>query len=135
MTSIESSGILYFSPFRTLPADSPLNQALVKWAVTFKANVDWLKIAAIRTLRGWYVAPDWRESLRWHSGYTHQNAVSTGARFEFGCVGWETELVTWSAYSQSVRQSFQEALLEYEKSTRKLAENAGLPVGTEPHER
>jgi len=118
---------------RELLAESALRRSLSSERATLLAEAETL--AAIRTLRGWYVAPDWRESLRWHSGYTHQNAVSTGARFEFGCVGWETELVTWSAYSQSVRQSFQEALLEYEKSTRKLAENAGLPVGTEPHER
>lgn len=114
------------SPYEALPADSELKREIAKWAAAFNADVDWLKDGALRTLRDWYVAPDWRQSLRWHSGYTHQNAVSTGKALEFRCEGWETELLTWSAYSKSARQRFEETLLEYEKGTRKLAESCGL---------
>ena len=35
-------------------------------------------------------------------------------------------MLTWPKYSQSLRQRFEKALLEYEKETRKLAEACGL---------
>lgn len=114
------------SPYDALPSDSALKEALAKWAVAFNADVDWLKDAALRTLRGWYVAPDWRESLMWYSSYPHQSAQSTGEAFELRCEGWETELLTWLTYSKSVRERFEERLLQYEKSTRTLAESCGL---------
>ena len=57
--------------------------------------------------------------------YPHEGGA-TGDAFEFRCEGWETSLFTWSAYSESLRQRFEEKLLDYEKVTRKLAESSGL---------
>jgi hypothetical protein len=103
-----------------------LKSALSKWASEFHADRIWLMDDALRTLRGWYVAPEWRESLKWKPFYGHSSSASTGEAFQFECQGWETQLHTWSRYSQWVRQRFEEELLEYEKQTRKLAKSCGL---------
>src|SRR5205807_1650457 len=68
---------------------------------------------------------DWRTSLRWHQMYPHSGGA-TGEALEFRCEGWETGLLAWPAYKKSVRQRFEEKLLEYEIKTRKLAESQGL---------
>ena len=81
---------------------------------------------ALRTLSGWYANPEWLESLRWNPLHFYSRTVSTGNFFEFSCEGWETQHLTWSAYSGSVRQRLEEKLSEYENSTRKRAESCGL---------
>ena len=53
------------SPYEALTDEGGLKSALSKWAAHFNAEAEWLMVGALRTLRGWYVAPDWRESLAW----------------------------------------------------------------------
>jgi hypothetical protein len=103
-----------------------LTSALLMWARKFNAEVLWFTDEALRTLRGWYVAPDWQKTLRWNSIHGFSGSTSMGRRFAFECEGWETELLTWIRYSQSVRERFQEQLKQYEIETRKLAESCGL---------
>jgi hypothetical protein len=103
-----------------------LKSALSKWAIEFYADRVWLMDDALRTLQHWYSAPERRQSLSWNPFYGHSASASTGEAFEFRCEWWETELLTWSRYSASVRQRFEETLLEYEKKTRKVAESCGL---------
>ena len=104
-----------------------LTVALRKWTTKFNVDDEWLVNDALRTLRGWFVAPEWRRSLRWDTQYgLSRITASTGERFEFTCEGWETELLTWSRYSESVRERFAKQLSQYERETRKLAESHGL---------
>lgn len=103
-----------------------LKSALSKWAAEFYVTEAWLRDDALRTLQHWDVAPERRQSLSWNPFYTHSSSASTGEDFQFRCEGWETELLTWSRYSVSVRQRFEEKLSRYEKKTRKLAESCGL---------
>ena len=65
------------SPLDWLPEDHGLKVALFKWAAEFNADSGWLKAEAIRTLHGWHVNPDWKQSLRWYPNYTHSSAAST----------------------------------------------------------
>src|SRR5579872_4031784 len=53
------------SPYAALTDEGGLKLALTKWAAQFSAEADWLMVGALRTLQGWYVAPDWRSSLAW----------------------------------------------------------------------
>jgi hypothetical protein len=103
-----------------------LTSALSKWAARFHIKDEWLMDEALRTLRGWYVAPDWRKSLRWNTQRARLGACSTGEEFEFHFNGWETELFTWPAYRESLRKRFEDKLTEYEKNTRELAKSCGL---------
>jgi len=104
-----------------------LKSALSKWANEFNADRVWLMDDALRTLRGWHVAPEWMESLRWNPFYGHSSsAASTGDAFQFQYPGWETELFTWARYRQLVREQFEQELTRYENQTRKLAESCGL---------
>jgi hypothetical protein len=81
---------------------------------------------ALRTLQGWYVAPDWRSSLAWDHHHGRKDVPAVGKTFDLSCPGWEVQLLTWPAYSQSLRLSFEGQLLEYERQTRELAESRGL---------
>lgn len=121
------------SPYEALTEDGGLKSALAKWAAGFNAEAAWLKDDALRTLRGWYVAPDWRVSLRWNTIHGHSGTLSIGEAFQFGFHGWETELLTWARYSDSVRGDFEKALSEYERKTRKLAESCGLVRARRKH--
>jgi hypothetical protein len=112
------------SPLDWLP-EGHLKAALFKWAAEFKSDSGWLKADALRTLHGWYVNPKWKQSLTWYPNYTH-SASLTGETFLFRSEGWETTLLAWPTYSQSVRQRFEKALLAHEKETRKLAVACGL---------
>lgn len=114
------------SPLEALTEDGGLKSALLKWAVHFNAEAEWLVVGALRTLRGWYVAQDWRESLTWDPHHGRKEPPAMGGPFEFCYKGWEVQLLTWSAYSQSLRQSFEKKLLEYEKKAREIAESLGL---------
>ena len=49
-----------------------------------------------------------------------------GDTFTFVCEGWETTLLPWPAYRDSVRRRFEEKLSDYEKETRALAKSQGL---------
>jgi hypothetical protein len=114
------------SPFEALTEEGGLKSALSKWAAQFNAQAKWMMVGALRTLRGWYVAPDRRESLTWDSHHGRKEHPTIGRAFEFCYQGWEVQLLTWPAYCQSLRQSFEKQLLEYERQTRELAESRGL---------
>jgi hypothetical protein len=114
------------SPYKDLTEAGGLKLALSEWAVKFHADSDWLKDEALRTLRGWYFAPEWRRSLRWSPICGSSSSVATGETFEFSYMGWETELLTWSRYSQLLHEELNKKLTEYEEDTRKLAESRGL---------
>ena len=78
------------SPFEVLPEDSGLKSALSKWATEFNVEAVWLIDQALRTLRDWYVTPEWRESLTWHQMYPHEGgATGERATTVVGWVGWE----------------------------------------------
>jgi len=117
------------SPLEALTDEGGLKSALFKWAAEFNAEAEWLLVGALRSLWGWYVVPEWRDSLRWDSQHGRKERPTTGKTFEFSYPGWEVQLQTWSLYSQSLCQSFDTKLLEYEKQTRILAESRGLVRG------
>lgn len=83
-------------------------------------------VGALRTLQGWYAAPDWRGTFVWDPHHPRRERVVVGRAFDFHYQGWEVQLLTWQAYSKSLRQSFEEQLLENEKQARELAESMGL---------
>jgi hypothetical protein len=103
-----------------------LTLALSKWATGFNVEDEWLIDEALRTLRGWHVAPEWKTSLRWNTQFARSSTCPPGARFEFHFNGWETELLSWPAYRDSLRRSFDSKIAEYEEKTRELAESNGL---------
>jgi hypothetical protein len=72
------------SPYDALTDDGGLKSALSEWAACFNAEADWLMVGALRTLRGWYVAPEWRESLAWDP-LCVANCVSAFATFFSRC--------------------------------------------------
>jgi hypothetical protein len=113
-------------PYEALTDDGGLKSALSKWAAHFHAEAEWLMVGALRTLRGWYIAPDWRESLTWDPHHGRKDVPAIGNTFEFCYSGWEVQLLSWPAYGRSLRQAFETKLLEYEKQTRELAESRGL---------
>jgi len=47
------------SPYAALTDEGGLKLALSRWAAQFNAEAEWLMVGALRTLHGWYVAPDW----------------------------------------------------------------------------
>jgi hypothetical protein len=83
-------------------------------------------VGALRTLHGWYVAPDWRNSFAWDHHHGRRDIPAVGRAFEFRYQGWEVRLLTWQAYSNSLRERFESKLSEYEQQTRELAESIGL---------
>jgi hypothetical protein len=114
------------SPYEALTNSGGLKAALSKWAAEFHVEDGWLMDGALRTLQGWYAAPDWRASLKWDTLHGREGPDVVGESFEFHCQGWEIELLTWSAYSRSVRRSFEKKLAVYEKKTHALAASQGL---------
>jgi hypothetical protein len=118
------------SPFKKIPQNSSLRTSLSRWANEFHAEQDWFLDEMLRTLRGWYVAPDWRSELRCNPIGTVTSVVACGDPFGFACEGWEMQTVTWAAYSQSVRELFEQHLADYEAASRKLAESNGLVLAT-----
>jgi len=114
------------SPFNALTDDGGLKSAISKWAAHFNAEEEWLMVGALRTFHGWYVAPDWRSSLAWDHHHGRKDVPAVGKAFEFCYPGWELQLLTWQAYSQSLHQSLEKQLMEYEKQTREFAEALGL---------
>ena len=121
------------SPYAALTEEGGLKSALAKWAAEFNAEAAWVKDEALRTLRDWYVAPDWRKSLRWHAIHGHSDTAPTSEAFEFRFTEWNTELLTWPRYSELLRRLFEKTLLEYERKTRKLAESCGLVRATQKY--
>lgn len=118
-------------PPETTPAEvlrncAALRDALKDWGIAFNADVLWFLDETLRTLRGWYVAPDWRDSLKWNPVGGLTSTLAMGERFQFACEGWQMQTLTWAAYSQSVCQRFEQKLAEYEEASRKLAESRGL---------
>ena len=87
----------------------------------------------LQALRGWYVAPEYRESLRWNVFHSNVASGATGKPFEFHFERWETERRSWSSYNASVRKSFEQELSKYEKETRKRAESCRLVRAQRKH--
>ena len=114
------------TPMDVLAEEGGLKSALTRWATQFNAEVEWVMLGALRTLRDWYVVPDWRESLKWNTFHGRSQTVAIGKDFEFRYQGWEMRLLTWSDYSESVQRLFEAKLLEYERATRELAESLGM---------
>jgi hypothetical protein len=109
----------YYSP--------KLKIELLKWAKKFNADkCGWFLDESLRALRGWYVAPAWRASLRWNQVSGVSSTLARGGAFQFNCGGWEMQAVAWGDYSRAIRQKFEKALSEYENASRKLAESKGL---------
>lgn len=106
--------------------ESRLKSALSDWAREFHAERGWFLDEALRTLRSWYVAPDCRELLEWNPIGGVTSTLAMGECFQFDCEGWEMQLLTWAAYSKSVRERFEQKLAEYEAASRKLADLRGL---------
>lgn len=114
------------TPYALLTADYGLKEGLAKWAAEFNAESGWVLDDALRTMQAWLVTPQWRESLRWSPIPSSLSSASTGDAFRFEYQGWETQLLAWRVYSDSLRQQFENKLSEYERETRKLAEFCGL---------
>jgi hypothetical protein len=114
------------SPYAALTEDGGLKQAITKWAIQFNADCPWLKDDVLQALRGWYVAPEYRESLRWNVFHSSLSSGATGEPFEFSYGRWEAEQLTWTKYSDSLRAEFEEKLSKYKEETRKLAISRGL---------
>lgn len=122
------------SPFELLPEDSGLKLALRNWAAEFKINWQnasqesaevWLMDEALRTLRDWNIAPDWRDALRWHAMHS-SDTVASGDLFEFHFMGWQMQQVTWARYSEMAHDWFETELANYQKKARELAQSCGL---------
>jgi hypothetical protein len=111
------------SPYDALRENGGLKSAPSKWAAHFNAEDGWVMVGALRSLRDWYVAPELRESLEWHTQHGRKEGSVIANAFEFRHQRWEVQVRTWSAYVQSLRQSFETKLLEYERQTRELAES------------
>ena len=88
-SSTTSYGIPDSHPTRSFPKASRLKSALSEWANEFHAETGWFLDGTLRTLRGWYVARDWRESLRWNPIGGVSSTLAMGERFQFDCEGWE----------------------------------------------
>ena len=72
------------APSTKIP-DGKLKVALQHWASEFHIEESWLLDDALRTLGDWYVAPDWRESLRWNPVGSATPTIALGAPFCFTC--------------------------------------------------
>lgn len=118
------------SPHTQIPQDRiagcHLQSALQKWARKFHCERDWFLSDTLRTLRGWYVAPDWRRSLRWNPIGSASDTLGMGEEFRFHAQGWEMQLVSWSGYRQYLRKEFEQKLMKYEQACRSLAASRGL---------
>jgi hypothetical protein len=112
--------------WEALTEDGGLKTALLHWAAQFHAEAPWLLVGALRTMWGWYRVPAWRDSLAWDRHHGRRDRPTTGKTFEFSHPGWEVQALSWPAYCQDLRNSFEKRLLEYEKETRELAKSRGL---------
>ena len=75
-----------------------LEKAFRKWATHFNADVEWVIVGAMRTLRDWEMAPDWREALRWNPHHPYKERLVVGERFDFFYPGWEVQRLSWRFY-------------------------------------
>jgi len=113
------------SPHTKIP-EGPLKSALYVWAENFHAERDWFLDEILRTLRGWYVAPDWRKSLRSNPIGFVTPTLPLGKRFYFIYRAWGPQLLPWVDYSQKLREAFEKKLSKYEADCRQRAESHGL---------
>lgn len=125
-TSVASSGGHTADTPASTKKRQELKLAFDAWANAFHLTERWAKDETVRTLGHWHRDPEGRKSLKWNPFYAHSSRASIGKPFEFCCEGWETELLTWSRYRESVCRRFKEKLREYEKATRQQAESCGL---------
>jgi hypothetical protein len=113
------------SPFQSLPNAWDLKRMLSRWADNFNAQQEWLLDDALRTFGDWYVAPDWRDQLRWHQTHPSETVVH-GEDFSFQTAAWEPQLQSWQQYKSFVLEQANRSLKHYEANTRSLAESKGL---------
>lgn len=106
--------------------EGKLKTALQRWAREFHAEEAWFLDETLKTLRGWHVASDWREALRWNPIGVGGRTLAVGERLHFEKEGWEMQLLTWPTYCRRAREEFEQKLAEYEANCRKLAESCGL---------
>jgi hypothetical protein len=115
------------SPYHELAQEGGLKAALSNWATTFNARPLWLLDGALRTLRVWYLAPDWLQSRRW---VTYRASLSdcpvVEEDFQFEFFGWDPQLFRWEEYRRLLLDRFERALSIYEKQARRLALCSGL---------
>ncbi len=113
------------TPAEVLRKCAALRDALKDWGIKFNAHVLWFLDETLRTLGGWYVAPDWRDSLMWNPIHS-VTTLAVGERFEFEFPRWEMQLLTWAKYRKSLETEFKRKLEAYEKESRRFAESRGL---------
>jgi hypothetical protein len=133
------------APYDALTDEGGLKAELAAWAHKYNANVDWVVVGALRTLQLWRRVPEARMELRWDAmrlsssgplNSAHQNSNqslpewidSQMARggFELCHQHWNPQLQSWVAYREVLRKRFDEILLDYEKTMRRVAEASGL---------
>lgn len=98
-----------------------LKSKLQNWAAMFHADsAAWLFDAALHTMRGWYLAPDWRNSLRWDLPLSR--VITRIPAIAFKVPGWQVQDITFTEYREFVNHH----LADYEKKMREQAESHGL---------
>jgi len=118
------------SPHTRIP-EGPLKSALHRWAKEFHAEQDWFLDEILRTLRGWSVAPDWRESLRTNPIVTAPivpkvGDLAMGERFSFENEPWDPQWRPSDDYKREARKKFEKELSEYITAGKQRAESHGL---------
>jgi hypothetical protein len=114
------------TPMEVLRNFEALRDSLKAWGIAFNADVLWFLDEALRTLRGWYVARDWRDALKWNPIGSVTSTLAMGERFHFDFPGWEMQLLTWTKYREALQTEFEHKLGAYEAESRKAAESRGL---------
>ena len=113
-------------PLHTRVPDGPLKSKLEKWAQKFNASEGWFLDEILRTLHGWYVAPDWRESLRTNPIGTPIALMGDGEPLCFSFEHFDPQLLPEPDYRRKAREGFEQKLSEHIAAGRKRAESFGL---------
>jgi hypothetical protein len=125
--SIDPNGILYHpsvSPYTSL-SEGLLKSKLLAWAKKFHAEQDWFLDEILRTLRGWYVTPGWRRSLRTNPIGTSITLLPAGEPLPiYGF--WDPQSLAWVDYCRKAREEFEKELSKQEAAGRQRAESHGL---------
>jgi hypothetical protein len=114
------------NPWAALADGGILAAAISNWAAGFNADVEWIRIGALRTMAEWHSSPDWREWLRWCEVTGWMQKPPRVPPFEFQHPRWEPHRSTWSDYRKSVQRTLEESLRAYEGVARSSAEELGL---------
>jgi hypothetical protein len=115
----------HLSPHTQLP-QGRFKSALHAWAKEFYAEQDWFLDEILRTLQGWYVAPDWRAALRTNPVVGDILTRVTTEPFSFSYGAWEPELLSCPDYKRKLWEEINKKVVEYELICRARAESCGL---------